>query len=262
MQKRAVSWAGAAPNGTGMGAPMGMNSGGDIQMQPLMSMPSGSINLNQLGARGGQPASTHEPPSPTHGMFTGNSRDPGTAGTNGAASLDGGETVGQLSDTLSSLASKDQTKVSFDFNDLGLKLNTNGLQVLAGVTGQLPAGSVTAIMGPSGAGKTTFINALSGKATYGRLTGRVRINGRVQSIDRFSNLIGFVPQDDIMLRELTVKETLGMYAKLRLPEFFSPEQVDAVTEDVIEILGLEKIQHSVIGDETKRGISGDRKSVV
>ena len=60
---------------------------------------------------------------------------------------------------------------------------------------------------------------------YGRLTGRVRINGRVQSIDRFSNLIGFVPQDDIMLRELTVKETLGMYAKLRLPEFFSPEQV-------------------------------------
>ena len=106
----------------------------------------------------------------------------------------------EFNETLTSLAAKDQTKVSFDFNDLGLKLNTNGMQVLAGVTGQLPAGSVTAIMGPSGAGKTTFINTLSGKATYGRITGRVMINGRVQSIERFSNLIGFVPQVSVRPR--------------------------------------------------------------
>ena len=39
--------------------------------------------------------------------------------------------------------------------------------VLSGVTGKVQSGEVTAVMGPSGAGKTTFLNALSGKAYYG-----------------------------------------------------------------------------------------------
>ena len=77
---------------------------------------------------------------------------------------------------------------------LGLKLNSTGQQVLAGVTGHCVAGTVTAVMGPSGAGKTTFINTLAGKATYGQTTGKVLINGVSQNIKRFSNVIGFVPQ--------------------------------------------------------------------
>ena len=81
---------------------------------------------------------------------------------------------------LQSFSQKSDAKLDFDFNRLGLRLNTNGLQVLRGVTGHLPAGAVTAVMGPSGAGKTTFLNTLSGKATYGTVTGEVLINGRAQ----------------------------------------------------------------------------------
>ena len=45
-------------------------------------------------------------------------------------------------------------------------------------------------MGPSGAGKTTFLNTLAGKASYGRITGEVLVNGEVDSLANYSTLIG------------------------------------------------------------------------
>jgi len=65
------------------------------------------------------------------------------------------------------LRQKEET-ISLAFNDLGLDLK-NGNCVLQGVTGQFAAGKMVAIMGPSGAGKTTFMNVLCGKATYGSI---------------------------------------------------------------------------------------------
>ncbi len=53
----------------------------------------------------------------------------------------------------------------------------NGRRVLEGVTGEIKAGRLTAIMGPSGAGKTTFMSVLAGKAHYGKVVGDVFING-------------------------------------------------------------------------------------
>ena len=96
------------------------------------------------------------------------------------------------------------TRINLQFVKLGLRLNANNRVVLAGVDGRLDAGSVTAIMGPSGAGKTTFMNALSGRANYGRVTGKILINGVANSVSNLSNLVGFVPQEDTMHRELTV----------------------------------------------------------
>merc|ERR1712185_544406 len=73
-------------------------------------------------------------------------------------------------------------------------------------------------MGPSGAGKTTLMNTLAGRATYGKAFGTLLINGEPGStVKQYSDLVGFVPQDDIMHTDLTVKENLTVYAKLRLP---------------------------------------------
>lgn len=60
-------------------------------------------------------------------------------------------------------------------------------------------------MGPSGAGKTTFLTTLAGKAYYGSQTGKILINGQEGKIQNFRRLLGYVPQEDIMLRTLTVK---------------------------------------------------------
>jgi ABC-type multidrug transport system ATPase subunit len=133
---------------------------------------------------------------------------------------------------------------------------TNGLQVLHGVTGSCRAGRVTAIMGPSGAGKTTFMNTLAGRASYGATTGTVLINGARDTVHNYSAFVGFVPQDDIMLRELTVYETLRFYAHMRLPRDMAHDKRAALVADVIDSLGLRHIAHSPIGDETRRGISG------
>ena len=95
---------------------------------------------------------------------------------------------------LSSIREKTATRINIEVKHLGLKLKSNGYPVLAGVNGKIHAGGVTAVMGPSGAGKTTFLNTLAGKASYGRVTGEVLVNGVVDQLSNYSTCIGFVPQ--------------------------------------------------------------------
>ena len=100
-------------------------------------------------------------------------------------------------------------RIEFSFVDMGLKLKKGGKKVLASVSGSLRHSCLTAIMGPSGAGKTTFLNTISGKAYYGDRTGELLINGRRDKLTKYAMVTGFVPQDDIMLKEMTVKEIPG-----------------------------------------------------
>lgn len=88
-------------------------------------------------------------------------------------------------------------------------------KILSNVTGKLSPGKITAIMGPSGAGKTTFLNGLAGKATNTRITGQVLINGKLGSMHSYKRVIGFVPQDDIVHGTLTVEENLWFSASYR-----------------------------------------------
>ena len=81
--------------------------------------------------------------------------------------------------------------------------------------------SVLAVMGPSGAGKSTFVSALADKAPYGQRLGKVFINGVERSLSQYSSRVGFVPQEDIMLRTQTVEETLKHCAATRLPPSWS-----------------------------------------
>jgi len=116
-------------------------------------------------------------------------------------------------------------------------------------------------MGPSGSGKSSFLNAVSGKATYGRTNGELVVNGsRSCALGDLASLIGFVPQDDVMLPELTVKENLCLYALLRRKRTF--RQAEARASDVIRELDLYHVRHSPVGDASKRGISGGQKKRV
>ena len=153
--------------------------------------------------------------------------------------------------------------VSIFFDNLGMKLKSNGTVVLDGVSGEFPPGSLVAVMGGSGAGKTTFMNALADRAPYGTVTGDVRINGIPgETLSKYPRLVGFVPQDDIMHDDLTVFENLMYSARLRLPPSIPPAQQRAIVEDVLEILDLGRIRDSVVGNPEKRGISGGQKKRV
>ena len=134
--------------------------------------------------------------------------------------------------------------------------------MLKGVTGRCASGRVTAIMGPSGAGKTTMLNVLSGRASYGVTTGVVAINGVPESVKGFGPFVGFVPQEDTMHTNLTVGENVEFYGALRLPRHYTAWDVRKVVERTLEVLGLEHIEGSVIGDAEKRGISGGQRKRV
>ncbi|TPX72646.1 hypothetical protein SpCBS45565_g00404 [Spizellomyces sp. 'palustris'] len=150
-------------------------------------------------------------------------------------------------------------QINFKFENLGLKLK-GGKTVLDGVNGEIKAGRLTAIMGPSGAGKTTFMNVLMGKVS--RTHGKLHINNREAEMHTYKKIIGYVPQEDIMLRELTVRENILHAARVKLPSDWTNEEVSSYADGVVEALNLGQVAHSIIGDETTRGVSGGQRKRV
>lgn len=151
--------------------------------------------------------------------------------------------------------------VHVGFDDVGVKLK-NGKCILEGVTGEFRPKKVAAIMGPSGAGKTTFMNALCGRCYYGTTSGEIRINGQVSSIAEIKNFRGFVPQDDIVHEHLTVREQLYYSARLRNAEDTSRKVIEYIVEDVLNVMQLVDVQHSLVGNVERRGISGGQRKRV
>ena len=163
----------------------------------------------------------------------------------------------------SALSTPKKLTIDIKFENLGLRLRTTGKKVLQGVTGEIRSGRMTAVMGPSGSGKTTFMTTIAGKAYYGKMNGKILINERSDlPITKFKNVTGFVPQEDVMLREMTVEETLRFAAKTRLPKSMSNDEKNRIIEDTLEILDLKSIRYSPIGDEDVRGISGGQRKRV
>ncbi|MCO5587725.1 hypothetical protein L7F22_041677 [Adiantum nelumboides] len=153
-------------------------------------------------------------------------------------------------------------KIEITFRDLSLFLKGSGKKILCNVTGKLSAGRVTAVMGPSGAGKTTFLNALAGKAYSSTTTGEILINGRPDPIKCYKKIIGFVPQDDIVHGDLTVEENLWFSARYRLSVSMSKADQVLVVERIIDSLGLGAVRNSRVGTVEKRGISGGQRKRV
>ena len=161
-----------------------------------------------------------------------------------------------------------EIRIDLAFQDLGLRLRSDGRTVLSNATGAIDSGCVTAIMGPSGAGKTTLMNVLAGRAGgYGVVEGTmsVLVNGehRSSSLDRWSTLSAFVPQDDVMLPELTVRQTIAFYASIRAPRAVSKAQLDNKVCAALRTVRLRPaVWDSTIGDAEMRGISGGQKKRV
>ncbi|KAM4090011.1 hypothetical protein ACJW30_09G027700 [Castanea mollissima] len=148
------------------------------------------------------------------------------------------------------------------FKDLTLTLKGKKKHLLRCVSGKFMPGRVSAVMGPSGAGKTTFLSSLAGKATGCTMTGLIIINGKVESMQSYKKIIGFVPQDDIVHGNLTVEENLRFSARCRLSaDLPKPDKV-LVVERVIECLGLQAVRDSLVGTVEKRGISGGQRKRV
>ena len=149
--------------------------------------------------------------------------------------------------------------LDIEFENLEYKL-ADGNIIMEGVSGFFSAGKMTAIMGPSGAGKTTLFNLLNGKIKKSK--GNILLNGKKEDLSKYRKLVGFVPQDDVMIRQLTVNNILSHSANTRLPSTLSSVEKRRKVVQTIEFLGLGHVINTVIGDEQFRGISGGQRKRV
>ena len=110
--------------------------------------------------------------------------------------------------------------------------------LLSNVSLELAPASMTAVAGPSGAGKTTLMRLLSGQLAAA--AGSVSYNGAdlAGCREAYAPLMGYVPQEDIVHADLTVDEALGYQARLRLGRDTPAEARAARVDHVLTLMGL------------------------
>lgn len=144
----------------------------------------------------------------------------------------------------------------------GVAIDAGKRRLIEGVSLTLLPSELVGLMGPSGAGKTTLMTALNGYQPPS--AGRVLYNGcdLYAAFDQFRLGIGYVPQDDILHGDLTVREALYFTAKLRLPGDTGRGEIDQRIERVLRQLHIDHIRDSAIGSPTRKVVSGgERKRV-
>ena len=136
----------------------------------------------------------------------------------------------------------------------------NGDRLLDSISLTVFPSELVALMGPAGAGKTTFLKAING---YTRpAAGRVLFNGAdlYQFYDRFRTQMSYVPQDDIVHPQLTVREALYFSAKLRTD--LKDDEIEKRIDKVLESLGIQDKKNTIIGSPEKKVLSGGQRKRV
>ncbi|KAK1811150.1 hypothetical protein LTR12_014491 [Friedmanniomyces endolithicus] len=149
--------------------------------------------------------------------------------------------------------------LSFDFENLSFETR-GGKKILQDITGTMPRGSCWGVMGGSGAGKSTFVNVLMGKMSA--TSGSIKINGWSKDMHKYKKLIGYVPQDDVLFPELTVRENILHSARIRLPASWRDKAIQDHVDSLIACLQLTHVQHSRVGDARAPVISGGQRKRV
>jgi ABC-type multidrug transport system ATPase subunit len=123
---------------------------------------------------------------------------------------------------------------------------------------RVESGNMIGIMGGSGVGKTTLLKMLHGKIRPA--TGNLYINGFdiYSEAEEIKGLIGYVPQDDMLVEELTVWQNLYFNARLCFGEY-TEEQLNSTVEKVLTDLDLYDIRDLQVGDILNKKVSGGQR---
>jgi len=163
------------------------------------------------------------------------------------------------------VSKRDQSLVDFDIPVLewkNVRYETGGRkskEILHGISGTLQSGHLVAIIGSSGAGKTTFLNTLAGRTVMSS-GGCIKLDGvPVNPFSRnYRSSIAYVEQKDVMKATDTPREAIEFSAALRsYRKGETKEQLDARVDQVLDVLDLEKARDTIFGGAPGlRGLSG------
>lgn len=150
-----------------------------------------------------------------------------------------------------------QPKTSFEARNIFYEFK-NGKLGLRDVTVAEESGNLVALMGASGAGKSTLLHVLNGNEKPSK--GQVLINGIDIHRDpgKIEGVIGFVPQDDLLIEDLTVYQNLYFASKLCFSHL-SEEEIDLLVLKTLDDLGLNEAKDLKVGSPLQKTISGGQR---
>ncbi|OTB00937.1 hypothetical protein M426DRAFT_266701 [Hypoxylon sp. CI-4A] len=136
----------------------------------------------------------------------------------------------------------------FHWSNLNYDIKTKDgeRRILNDISGWVKPGTLTALMGITGAGKTSLLDVLADRVTTGIATGEVYIDGKPRDAT-FGRRIGYVQQEDIHLPTTTVREALQFSALLRQPKSKSKMEKLAYVDTVLDMLDMETYADAVVG---------------
>ncbi|KMT06318.1 hypothetical protein BVRB_7g160010 [Beta vulgaris subsp. vulgaris] len=133
------------------------------------------------------------------------------------------------------------------------------LQLLRDVSGAFRPGILTALVGVTGAGKTTLIDVLAGKKTRGYIEGSISVSGYPKNQTTFARISGYCEQIDIHSPHLTIYESLLYSAWLRLPSNIDRKRRTIFIEEVMRLIELEPISDAIVGLPGTNGLSIEQR---
>ncbi|XP_049353593.1 pleiotropic drug resistance protein 2 [Solanum verrucosum] len=133
------------------------------------------------------------------------------------------------------------------------------LQLLRDVSGVFRPGILTALVGVSGAGKTTLMDVLAGRKTGGYIEGCIKISGYPKNQTTFARVSGYCEQNDIHSPYVTIYESLLYSAWLRLPSDVKTETRKMFVEEVMELVELKPLRNALVGLPGINGLSTEQR---
>ncbi|XP_067681293.1 ATP-binding cassette sub-family G member 8-like [Haliotis asinina] len=131
--------------------------------------------------------------------------------------------------------------------------------VLRNISFAVKNGKMLAIMGSSGSGKTSLLDVIACRTMTGEVTGEVYLNGVARTRTMLDACSAYVRQDDRLLGNLTVRETLMFVAQLKLPTNMKQIEMEDRVKNVMSELGLSHVADTRVGNSEIRGVSGGER---
>jgi ABC transport system ATP-binding/permease protein len=158
------------------------------------------------------------------------------------------------------LVGEQKSRITFTVDHLFYHFKS-GKAALQNINMAEEGGKLIGIMGASGSGKSTLLNVLNGSEEPS--SGRVLVNGIDihKHPEQIEGVIGYIPQDDLLMEDLTVFQNLYYAARLCFGQY-SKEDVAEIVERVILQLGLTEIRNLKVGSPLQKIISGGQRKRV
>lgn len=137
-------------------------------------------------------------------------------------------------------------KLTIRIEERSVWVHLHKKKILCNVNLQVSSGSLVLILGGSGAGKTTFMNAVMG---YEPARGSI-LYGKSDIYREFEKMkyeIGYVPQDDLLRMDDVVYDTLENAARMRLPEVITDDQRERRVQETLQMFGLSSEREQLVG---------------